>query len=657
MKSTKRLICMLAALTMVLWTSIPAQTRSRGASSGTSVSAQPGFTTLQPGAFRNIEQNLTVNVIFVGYEPGAGPRQINQAALQAELPHRYRALNRQQAFYGVRDFVGLTFNYDYNFVYAGTAFEDTFFGYLSSIAQAKPRTFYQDAYNAQNANTLDVGQNHWIDAPSVEKWLAANADTMLGVNTAQYTVFFINWYGRADFKFHVYTKTDEPDTDTGFNHGLVRGSRKMIAWGGTTPDDEESGLGSLHRIWFYDLSAGPELWSDNWNVDRADLDGDGALDYRMPPVWEYGNLSGYRPFDNLSGDLGKALRYVALDLLFTTSPLYKPAISAPKLPTDLQLDVNLYQGDPSANARDFFNPTVLTQEVGELQPLNSFTTEVNDLSFSGRVAGVYDCWNTGVFSSPGDSCYGNRLLGIAWGDLFLYHKDHLLQFLEGDGDYEIPIFVSYRTAQPINNGNFFVGYADDNWADGTQSFVFVFSAPIFLSVGFGITDTTIHEVGHHLGLSHPHDGYDYERDVDFFQSGEFYFAWSGDESNTAMSYLFLNADFSQFDRDNMNRYLTAAYVNQANAILPQILASPRAGQISSLLTAADGQAADALTAYGEMSYADAAASAKAAYQNVLTAAARINIQIEPQAWPADYRSKGRSSKFIDTAQGYRLKEP
>ena len=86
-------------------------------------------------------------------------------------------------------------------------------------------------------------------------------------------MFFVNWCGRDDFKFHVYTKTDEPDPDTGYNFGIERDSRKMIAWGGTTPDDEESGLGSLHRIWFYDLSAGPEGWTDNWNVDD---------DYRLP---------------------------------------------------------------------------------------------------------------------------------------------------------------------------------------------------------------------------------------------------------------------------------------------------------------------------------------------------------------------------------------
>ena len=614
------------------------------------------FTTLQPGGFRNIEQNLPINIVFVGYEPGAGAQQINEVSIHTELSNTYRALNRFPAFYGIRNFVGVTFNYDYNLVYADTTFENAFFGYLSSIAQARPRTFYQNLYNAQNANALDVGQNHWIDAPSVEKWLANNAGAMLDINPAQYTIFFINWYGRTDFKFHVYTKTDEPDTDTGFNHGLIRASRKMIAWGGTTPDDEESGLGSLRRIWFYDLSAGPEAWTNNWNVDNADLDGDGVLDYRMPPVWEYGNLSGYRPFNNLSGDLGKITRYVALDLLFTSSPLYKPAISPPKLPTDLQLDVNLYQADLAANARDFLNPTLLRQEVNELQPLNSISTEVNDLSFSGRAADIYNCFRSAALPPfVGESCYGNRLFGIAFADLFLYHQDHLLQFLEGNGDYKVPIFVYNTTAEQSPGG--LLGFADDNWTDGTQSFVFVFDDPSSRSLGFGITDTTIHEVGHHLGMSHPHDGYDFEANVDFFQSGAFYYAWSGDESNTVMNYLAINSDFSQFDRDNMNRFLTATYINQTNSILPQILSSPRAGAVSNLLAAADGQATSALSAYANMNYANAAALSKAVYQSVLNAAAQINIVIEPQAWQADYRAKGRSSKFIDNVQDYRLDVP
>jgi len=604
----------------------------------------PTLGTLEPGGFRTLTQDLTINVVFVGYEAGAGPTDINPAGFLGELPGTYRTVNRYPKFYGLPAELGVNFNYDYNLVFADTAFEDAFFGYLDSIAVPMGTTLLQDLYNTQSARSLDVVGNHWIDAPSVEQWLAANSG-LIGVDTSDYTVFFVNWYGRPDFKFHVYTKTDEPDPDTGYNFGLNRESRKFIAWGGTTPDDEENGLGGLHRIWFYDLSAGPESWTDNWNLDDADLDGNGAVDYRMPPVWEYGNLGAYRPFDNLSGDLGKVTRYVALDLLFTTSPLYKPAISAPRLPEDIQLDINVFQIDPAADGTLYWDLPLLNGELGELQPLNNFTAELNSQPFESRFAQVYQCFYDDI------SCFGGRLFGIAFADLFLYFNDHLTQYLEGDADYELPIFAFNATDDLFTCC---LGFADDNWADGTQSFVFAFDSPSVRNVsGYGFTTTAIHEVGHHLGMSHPHDGYDYESDVDFGPGDEFYFAWSGDESNSMMSYIDLNWDFSQFDRDNMNRYLTSVYLNQANAVLASVYASPRAGQVSAALLAADAHAAAALTAYATMDYLGAAGHAKLAYDGVLDAAAQINVQVEPQAWQADYKAKGASPHFVDPVDYHR----
>ena len=283
----KRKILAVVGILVLLMAALPVAT------AGAKNDPPPSLSTLDPGGFLNIEQDLTINVVFVGYEAGSGNMDINETAFMDELPNMYRTINRYPSFYFGNEFLGVDFNFDFNPVYADAAFEDAFFGYLGSIADPHPLTLYQDLYNTQTARSLDVTNNYWIDAPSVEQWLADNTNSMLGVDTTDYTVFFINWYGRDDFQFHVYTKTDEPDPDTGYNFGELRESRKLIAWGGTTPDDEENGLGSLHRIWFYDLSAGPESWTDNWNVDDD-------LGYRMPPVWEYGNLSGYRPFDNLS---------------------------------------------------------------------------------------------------------------------------------------------------------------------------------------------------------------------------------------------------------------------------------------------------------------------------------------------------------------------
>src|SRR2546422_122717 len=139
---------------------------------------------------------------------------------------------------------------------------------IAGVAGADTRLqTLQQQYNQQKKNVLDVvGPVLYIDAPAVERYLADRDDR----NGRGYTIYFINWYNRRDFRFHVYTKTDEVDPDTDYNFGLQRASRKMIAWGGTTS-----------RSWFYDLSAGPASWTNNSIVD-VDQRGD-----HMAPGWEY----------------------------------------------------------------------------------------------------------------------------------------------------------------------------------------------------------------------------------------------------------------------------------------------------------------------------------------------------------------------------------
>jgi len=588
----------------------------------------PALQTLAPGAFREIPQGLTVNIVFVGFPAG-----IDTAALTAALPATYKAIHRYPDFYGLRQFVGNKFTFNYNVVVADADYENALFAYLGGIATAKARTVFQDAYNGQGNRGATVGQNHWIDAPTVEARLAQYPP--LGVDTGKYTVYFVNWWGRSDFKFHVYTKTDAPDPDTGYNFGVLRESRKIVAWGGTPP--AASG-GSVKRVWFYDFSAGPESWNGNYDITNADFDGDGVPDYRIPAIWDYGT-PGYRPQAALTGDAAKLARFVAINLLFTTSPLYKPAISPPELPGVVNVDMTFYQGDPTSDARDYYKPVAVTQALAALQPHNTFTADVSSRAFSGRAAKTYLCFFVD------ESCYGNRLFGIAFGDLFLYHSDTLLQDLEGNGDYEVPVFA-YNVSDDLTGG--LLGFADDNWADGTQSYVFGFLSPLLRSLGYGFTTTTIHEVGHHLGMSHPHDGYDYELDLDYGGAGDFYFSWSGDESNSIMHYLDLSTGFSQFDRDNMNRWMTATYINQANTVLARVYKSPRVSQQATALLAADARAAQALALYQAMDYAGAVVEAKAAYQRVLAAAAAINVKVEPQAWQADYKAKGKSPKFVDT---------
>ena len=104
-----------------------------------------------------------------------------------------------------------------------------------------------------------------------------------------------------------------------------------------------------------------------------------------------------------------------------------------------------------------------------------------------------------------------------------------------------------------------LGFADDDWMTGTQTFIFEFDSPLLVSFGYGFSTTTVHEVGHHISLSHPHDGYDSELGIDYGPGGEFYYVWAGDASHTVMSYLWLTGEFGQFNQDNLYRWEFAGY--------------------------------------------------------------------------------------------------
>ncbi len=573
------------------------------------------FSHLDPGGPAHLTERLPVQFLFIGYRG-----LVKEKAFLGQLPRKSAPVVRSRLFHGQKELVGLHYDFDYKVVFAGPAYADDFFGALSSLAvpeesvDSRPRTLYQDLYNSQAANVLDVGENHFIDGPSVERWLIQHP--VPGIDFTRNTVVFVNWWGRSDFRFHTYTKFGEPDADTGYDFGVNRQSRKLIAWGGTPPDDEETGLrGPAHRVWFHDLSAGPDSNTGGWNVDDADLDGDGQPDRRHPPVWEYLAAGGYRNPDAITLDLGQVARYVAVDLLFAASPLHPPYLTPHRLPSSINLDVNTYRERSPGVTGTPQQPDRVLKELRKLirTPLTLDTQEL-PLQNDAEV-----CFQQFVRVAP---CYSDFSHYSADADFFLYHAQHLDEVRDGGGEYEAVVanYITQDTADVL-------GLAEDNWADGTQSVVLAFLTPADVARGHGLTGTQIHEVGHHLGLSHPHDGYDPAEDVDFVASGEFFFAWVGDEVNSIMSYIDVNFDFSVFDRDNMDRYQAAAHLRSANAIAADVLASGNATAGLAELARADQDAGEAQTALSAHDYPGAFAEARSAYRHTMKAADLAGVEV------------------------------
>ncbi|CUS06343.1 conserved exported protein of unknown function [Candidatus Promineifilum breve] len=577
-------------------------------------SAPPSSDGLEPGEHVTYEQEVPINVVFVGYEEG----DLALGDMEAVLPAAYAPIVRYPAFYGLagRD-MGLNFTFDYSTYFADAAFEDDFFGYLADTGTPGPMTLFQSDYNAQVNNVLDVTDPVlYIDGPSAEWWLMDNAGR-LGVDPAQgYTIFFINWYSRPDFQFHVYTKTDAPDPDTGYNFGEVRDSRKMIAWGG-----------SHGRTWFYDLSAGPEAWTDNWNVDDPDLDGDGVEDYRMPPIWEYA-AGGFRDPAALSEDLGLVARFVAINLLFTPSPLYDPLVSSPGPEGDKILHVEMFEldGNGRVQGTHYYNAPLAGELMSDFQPYYDWQSAV-DLN-PRAIAGVQRTLR--IFSGRAllQGCWQN--FGTPFAQMFCFFDRNYGRFVPAYGpqDYVAAQFAFHTTATRMGDQFGLLGFADDDWVTGTPSYVFTFGAREYRELGYGFTSTVVHEGGHHIGLSHPHDGYDAEMGLDYGPGGSLYFAWSGDEADSVMNYLGTTNLFGMFNQDSMNRYIFAGYLNWANMILADIVAHPDAASVQAYVDAAEAAAMLAQDAFWAWDYDAAAAHARTAYEQIGLAAMQLGISTD-----------------------------
>jgi hypothetical protein len=191
--------------------------------------------------------------------------------------------------------------------------------------------------------------------------------------------------------------------------------------------------------------------------------------------------------------------------------------------------------------------------------------------------------------------------------------------------------------------------------------VYSFVNPTAVQLGYGLTTTLVHEVGHHLGLSHPHDGYDSASGTEFVPTGPFFFTWLGTYQNSMMSYIDLNWDFSLFDHDNLARFRAAAYVEGANRLAAEAIAGPHPDRAHDQLAAADKAVGAAERAFAGHRYRTALWQGLRAYRLARWGARQAGVDVDRVE--AHDRAADRAARqaaqvheggmFIDTLDGPR----
>jgi hypothetical protein len=286
----------------------------------------------------------------------------------------------------------------------------------------------------------------------------------------------------------------------------------------------------------------------------------------------------------------------------------------------------MFEDDPQNLGTDIIDTAYVQSQLASLAPYYNWQVELADVNpIDNRARRAFrifaglqqrdDCWND--FGDP-------------FAELFCFFNANLDDYVPAydEQDYVIPIFAFNTKDARMGDQLGLLGFADDDWMTGTQSFIFEFDSPLLVSLGYGFSTTTVHEVGHHIGLSHPHDGYDSELGIDYGPGGEFYYVWVGDESDTVMHYLGLSNTFSQFDMDNLYRGEFAGYLNWANSLLDDILAHPDAGTVQANVTQAEAYAMQAIQSFANWDYLAAAMNARLAYEQIALAADALGIAPE-----------------------------
>ncbi|MEM3591833.1 MAG: hypothetical protein QW702_07030 [Candidatus Bathyarchaeia archaeon] len=494
---------------------------------------------------------LTIKVVFVG--PYFDPEIIDVTGLRRLLPEE-----KTCKILIDENVTGVVYKFHYEFFFTTPSFRAKFLKFLTSI---------EEKIKVENPWfwIFDVGEEWFIskpteimasiyDARKVEEWLIENSNEFNGFPENGYTIMLadlrdlpsttyeeITMFLKArtfgltspSVKAHYY-KVNYTDLDRGYK---LRYREFAVGWGGSD------------RFWFLDLSAGPTFVSMWYDLPIQVI----MEDQLINPF----TASGAMWLTELVADHIWEFIYN----LAAPDFVYDP-------PWSMRFTIKIHVIDcrneterAAIPIKETVNLTLIEEALKDLLPLSEVNVEAAFLNITDlpelnmlihRYSGVLRSWiHKYLFLSPMNFSYVDAQ------PIYGYIRDNLSllipNIVRNESEYVIPVI-----AFAFNGDKHFMfkykwlvmrvhPEISTIWGSSFKEFALIglshkdllygeYVEPKQEGKGFGFSQAIIHEVGHMLGLAHPHTYGDL-----------------GDFVSSAMSYFSYEYRFSAFDKDALAR--------------------------------------------------------------------------------------------------------
>jgi len=538
------------------------------------------------------EVSIPVKVVFVGIDPSTV--DTSYIRFDANLP----STSYEVVYYPQPNLTGVVYNVNYSFTFASDSYKSKLVSYLKSIEREKtarnPWFFTYVAEPDGYVSTRFFRSTYAAyDANQVEFWIYSNQQELGGFPSDGWTIMLLNFtelpsYDFKDWKDFIGSYRQAPPNGTAHYYSVEYGDSDlgyqlryrdfMTAWGG------------VNRFWFYDLSAGPSFqnYPEDIPIQIALKDNNIDLHSSYGRSWFTEYVSDYI--------------YQATVNLVTPWFLYPPLYSE-KYSFHVHVFDNRTSSEKSqVDIRSTIDADKVKQAFEDLIPYSKInvTVDIQDLAKYPDLQNVIDSnykyadsYTMGVeFASPQQfrMVDARPVYEYLQGNMQIFEPD----YHRDRSEFTVPVYAfafsnetyfawSYKwIVEPFGgialNDIALVGASQYDFTRGE------YISPSQPGKGLGFTHDVIHEAGHNLGLTHPHD-----------PGGP-----AGDFSLSVMGYFTYDYVFGIRDKDALRRGHVDEIYLEVLSMLQQISGSS-ADNVRNQLKEVDAK-------YSQMDYVGALAS-------------------------------------------------